>query len=93
MAAGSPISPSPTSSTKQGTDWHADGKLLPMKAKDGPHYANDIKMNGPGHYTLTYTFTAPEANGFYRHVDQETGVPAWWQPFNETFQFDYPVKS
>lgn len=78
---------------KQGSDWHADGKLLPMVAKDGPHYADDIKMNGPGHYTLTYTFTAPEANGFYRHVDQETGVPAWWKPFSETFQFDYPVKS
>jgi len=77
---------------KDGSDWHADGKLLPMTAKDGPHYADNVKMNGPGHYTLTYTFTNPQANGFYRHVDQETGVPAWWQPFSETFSFDYPVK-
>jgi hypothetical protein len=49
-------------------------------------------MNGPGTYKVTYGFKSPEANGFYRHTDQETGVPAWWQPFSETFTFMYPQK-
>ena len=77
---------------KQGADWHAEGKLRPMIAKDGPHYAENVKMPGPGRYTLTYRFAPPEANGFLRHTDQETGVPAWWQPFSESFTFDYPQK-
>lgn len=77
---------------KQGTDWKASGALKPMTAKDGPHYADNVKVNGPGIYRLTYTFTPPEMSGFYRHVDQETGVPGWWQPFSETFTFSYPQK-
>jgi periplasmic iron binding protein len=78
--------------TKQGSDWKASGTLKPMTAKDGPHYADNVKMNGPGSYKVTYSFDPPEANGFYRHVDQETGVPAWWKPFSETFTFMYPQK-
>jgi len=77
---------------KQGSSWKASGTLKPMTAKDGPHYADNVKMNGPGTYTLTYRFVPPEANGFYRHTDSETGVPAWWQPFSETFAFTYPQK-
>jgi uncharacterized protein involved in high-affinity Fe2+ transport len=78
--------------TKKGTDWHADGKLVPMTAKDGPHYAANVKMNGPGTYTVTFRYEAPEANGFLRHTDAETGVPDWWQPFTEQFTFPYPQK-
>lgn len=78
--------------SKQGSDWKSAGTLVPMTAKDGPHYANNVKMDGPGTYTVTYQFTPPEANGFYRHTDQETGVPAWWAPFSETFTFSYPQK-
>ncbi len=37
-------------------------------------------------------FTSPEANGFLRHIDKETGVPDWWQPFSETFTFSYPQR-
>ena len=75
---------------KQGTSWKADGTLRAMQAKDGPHYADNVKMNGPGTYKVTYSFTSPEANGFLRHVDKETGVPGWWAPFSETFTFAYP---
>ena len=77
---------------KQGTDWKATGVLHPMEAKDGPHYADNVKMDGPGSYQVSYNFTSPEANGFLRHVDSETGVPAWWAPFSQTFTFAYPQK-
>jgi len=75
---------------KQGSSWKASGTLQPMTAKDGPHYADNVKMDGPG--TTRCAFKPPEANGFYRHTDRETGVPAWWQPFAETFTFVYPQK-
>jgi len=77
---------------KQGSSWKASGALKPMTAKDGPHYADNVKMNGPGTYKVTYQFKPPEVNGFFRHTDHETGVPAWWQPFSETFTFSYPQK-
>ncbi len=77
---------------KVGTNWRAEGVLHPMIAKDGPHYADNIKMDGPGQYTATYRFTSPEASGFYRHTDKETGVPPWWTPFSQDFTFTYPQK-
>lgn len=75
---------------KKGTTWHSDGHMLAMTAKDGPHYANDVRMDGPGSYTVTLTYASPETNGFRHHVDKETGVPGWWAPFSETFTFKYP---
>ena len=77
---------------KTGSGWKASGTLKPMVAKDGPHYADNVKMDGPGTYKVVYHLTSPEANGFLRHVDKETGVPAWWTPFDETFSFQYPQK-
>lgn len=77
---------------KVGANWHAGGALRPMTAKDGPHYADNVTLDGPGQYKVTYRFTAPEAAGFLRHTDQETGVPAWWAPFSQTFTFTYPQK-
>lgn len=75
---------------KLGTNWQASGKLLPMTADDGPHYASNIAMDGNGQYHVTYRFIAPEANGFLRHTDKEIGVPPWWGPFTEDFTFTYP---
>ena len=75
---------------KVGTAWRVNGVLKPMTAKDGPHYADNVKMAGPGKYRLTYRFSPPEVNGFYHHVDKETGVPGWWSPFAVAFNFDYP---
>jgi len=77
---------------KPGSAWKASGTLRPMQAKDGSHYADNVKMDGPGSYKVTYNFTSPEAKGFLRHVDKETGVPAWWAPFSESFTFTYPQK-
>ncbi len=75
---------------KAGSDWRSTGTLRPMIAKDGPHYAENVKMCGPGEYKLTYRFESPEKQGFLRHVDQETGVPEWWKPFSQEFTFKYP---
>jgi periplasmic iron binding protein len=75
---------------KTGSQWKASGVLKPMTAKDGPHYAENVKMDGPGEYKLTYRFEPPVVNGFFRHVDAETGVPDWWAPFEQTFTFKYP---
>ena len=61
-----------------------------MSAKDGPHYADNVRMDGPGEYKVTYRFAPPEVNGFMRHTDQETGVPEWWAPFSQEFTFKYP---
>ena len=77
---------------KLGTDWKSEGTLKPMIAKDGPHYANNVAMNGGGKYKVTYLFTSPESSGFYRHTDKETGVPEWWKPFSQSFEFKYPHK-
>ncbi len=78
--------------TRIGAPWHAAGKLLAMTADDGPHYADNVKMDGPGSYQVVYTLHPPVENGFLRHTDKATGVPAWWRPFSETFRFTYPAK-
>ena len=78
---------------KQGAPgWKASGTLRPMQAKDGPHYADNVAMDGSGTYKVTYRFSPPEANNYLRHVDKETGVPPWWPPFSKTFTFQYPQK-
>ena len=76
---------------KQGApDYKEIGTLLPMVAKDGAHYANNVKMDGPGTYTVVLRYESPQIKGFFHHVDKETGVPEWWSPFTETFTFKYP---
>ena len=77
---------------KDGTPWHAQGVLRPMQSNDGSDYGDNIKMDGPGKYSVVYTFNPPATNGMLRHTDKETGVPAWWTPFTQSFSFDYPVK-
>ena len=66
------------------------GEMLPMVAKDGPHYGATIEMPGPGKYTLTYHIDNPSKKGFGRHDDPITGVAPWWNAFDVTFEFDYP---
>jgi uncharacterized protein involved in high-affinity Fe2+ transport len=64
------------------------GKLEPMLAGDGLHYANGVKMPAPGKYHLTYNISAP---AIYRHVDKETGTKPWWPSFSLDWDFTYPV--
>ena len=77
---------------KLGTGWTTAGELRPMIAKDGPHYGNNVRMNGPGDYQLVYRIAPPEVNGFLHHIDPKTGVPDWWKPFSVDFRFAYPQK-
>jgi uncharacterized protein involved in high-affinity Fe2+ transport len=69
------------------------GTLAPMIAKDGPHYANNVDMAGPGTYHLRYVIAPPSSHGFVRHVDKASGVPAWWKPITADWTFTYPSKS
>jgi periplasmic iron binding protein len=77
---------------KVGSKYKTTGKLLAMTAGDGPHYANNVGLAGDGDYRLTFHFEPPSKAGFVRHVDKETGVPDWWQPFSETWRFHFPSK-
>ena len=78
--------------TKTGTKFKKTGTLAAMTADDGPHYANNVSMDGPGTYDLTYEILPPSSNGFIRHIDKETGVPEWWKPITAHWTFTYPSK-
>lgn len=75
--------------TKKGSDWATFGTLKVMTANDGPHYGDNIKFDGPGKYTLRVKVLPPPYRGFYRHTDKETGVKAWWRPFQKSWTFTY----
>jgi periplasmic iron binding protein len=75
---------------KVGSEFKKTGQLLPMTARDGPHYANNITMDGPGQYHVSYRIEPPSKAGFIRHVDKATGVPEWWAPFTVAWTFTYP---
>ena len=79
--------------TKAGSPFKKTGALAPMTAGDGPHYANNVRMAGPGTYHLTYEILPPSAKGFIRHVDKASGVPAWWKPITAHWTFTYPSKA
>lgn len=74
---------------KIGTTWETFGEFVPMVASDGPHYGANVKLDGPGKYKLTYRISPPPSQGFYRHTDKETGVAAWWDPFEVNWEFPY----
>ncbi|MEO6919645.1 MAG: iron transporter [Collimonas sp.] len=69
---------------KAGSPQVIKGDMMPMVASDGPHYGDNVKLAGPGKYTLKMIISPPSANAgahFGRHVDKETGVGAWFKPF------------
>ncbi|MBI3143734.1 MAG: iron transporter [Pseudogulbenkiania sp.] len=78
--------------SKVGSTETIKGDFMPMVASDGPHYGDNIKLMGPGKYKLKYTIQAPGANEhshFGRHTDKETGVGAWFKPFELNYEFTY----
>lgn len=75
--------------TKPGTNWSNTGVLMGMVANDGPHYGENIKLNGPGKYHLVFNINPPPYTGFVRHADRETGVGKWFEPFSVEWDFTY----
>ena len=70
----------------------AEGPAMAMVASDGPHYGDNIKLDGPGNYTLTFHIAPPSGEGhmaFGRHVDKETGVAPWFEPFETKYDFTF----
>lgn len=69
------------------------GPFMGMVASDGPHYGDNVKLDGPGVYQLTYRIAPPASSGhmamFGRHVDKETGVAPWFEPFEAKYEFTY----
>ncbi|MDR3264858.1 MAG: iron transporter [Synergistaceae bacterium] len=68
-----------------------EGTFMPMNASDGPHYGNNVKLEGAGKYKITFIIESPEKQGFLLHVDKETGVPGrfWTTPIEVSWGFDY----
>ena len=68
------------------------GDLMPMVANDGPHYGDNVKLQGPGKYKMKLMIAPPTAGPhamFGRHVDKETGVGEWFKPFTVDYEFVY----
>ena len=59
----------------------ATGKLVQLLASDGPHYGQNVKMQGPGKYVLTLHIAPPPANAFGRNTSKKGGVGKWFKPF------------
>jgi uncharacterized protein involved in high-affinity Fe2+ transport len=78
--------------TKQGGSQKVTGELMPMVANDGPHYGDNVKLGGPGKYTLKLSISPPggsPSSHFGRHTDKETGVGPWFKPFTVQYDFTY----
>ncbi len=78
--------------TKLDDNKAAKGDFMPMVAKDGPHYGDNVKLMGPGKYRLSLTIAPPSANPhahFGRHIDKETGVGPWFKTFTVDYDFVY----
>jgi uncharacterized protein involved in high-affinity Fe2+ transport len=65
--------------TKEADDTVIRGIMMPMVASDGPHYGDNVKLRGPGRYSLQLmvSFGNDGHQMFGRHVDKETGVAVW----------------
>lgn len=79
--------------SKSGSDWKTSGDFMPMTANDGPHYGDNVKLDGPGKYHVKYTIYPPNApenpfgKHFGRHTDRLTGVRPWFKTFTVEYDF------
>jgi uncharacterized protein involved in high-affinity Fe2+ transport len=69
------------------------GLLVPLAAKDGPHYAAATNMAGPGSYHVTYIVSPPSAHGMMRRTDKADGVAEWFKPITASWAFTYPMSA
>ncbi|TGQ31489.1 iron transporter [Mesorhizobium sp. M00.F.Ca.ET.216.01.1.1] len=78
--------------TKLNDNQKTGGVFMPMVASDGPHYGDNVKLMGPGKYSLQFTIASEGSDAsshFGRHVDKETGVGAWPEAFRVEYEFTY----
>ncbi len=54
---------------KNDGNYKATGTFMPMAASDGPHYGANIKMDGDGLYTVTFTVKFPDSSTYLIHTD------------------------
>ncbi|MDR2489184.1 MAG: iron transporter [Desulfovibrio sp.] len=68
-----------------------EGSFMPMSASDGPHYGNNVKLDGPGDYKITFIIENPEKQSYLLHVDKETGVKGrfWKEPIVVSWDFKW----
>jgi uncharacterized protein involved in high-affinity Fe2+ transport len=73
------------------TGYRIEGTFMPMNASDGPHYGANIKLDGPGDYTVRFIIKNPEAQGYVLHIDPTTGVPGrfWSTPLVAEWKVSY----
>ena len=77
---------------KLGSGERIGGDLMPMVASDGPHYGDNVKLQGPGKYRLKLFVAPPGANPhgqFGRHTDRATGVRPWFKAFEVEYEFTF----
>ncbi|MDR1397796.1 MAG: iron transporter [Desulfarculales bacterium] len=80
---------------KEGSNKIIEGNFMPMNASDGPHYGNNVKLDGAGKYKITFIIENPERQGYLLHVDKETGVTGrfWSKPLEVSWDFDFIPRS
>jgi len=64
----------------------SEGTFMPMAASDGPHYGANIKMDGDGLYTVTFTIEFPDSSTYLIHTDS-TGPEV--HEFPEAIVYEY----
>jgi uncharacterized protein involved in high-affinity Fe2+ transport len=73
-----------------GSEKVIQGEFHDMVASDGPHYGDNVKLDGPGQYSLAYRVAPPGGHhAFGRHTDKETGVASWFEPCELKYSFTY----
>ena len=69
------------------SDYTVSGTFMPMAASDGPHYGANLKMDGDGLYTVTFTVKFPDSSTYLIHTD-ETGPDAHEFPDAIVYTYD-----
>ena len=75
---------------KEGSGEPIRGALMPMVANDGPHYGDNVKLQGAGKYHVRIMVAPPGPGSYFgRHTDKETGVGPWFAPFTLDYDFAF----
>ena len=71
---------------KNDSDFETEGTFMPMAASDGPHYGQNLKLDGDGLYTVTFTVKFPDSSTYLIHTD-ETGPET--HEFPDAIEYTY----